>query len=177
MMKVLRNARRNTILFAAVFVTAGPAHAATLMDAGWAGDLCKAWNANATLTTELGGDAWAKNNAGRGFKVIHLYREKCGPGSAVELVITDKDGKAVCTHGGAITEAVLNKEVDYLMHATDEDWACMGEGKFGCGAMGAMMSGKLQFSGPKAEAMKVMGPFESFLQLTGTVPGSTDACP
>lgn len=34
------------------------------------------------------------------------------------------------------------------MNATDEDWACMGKGSFGCGAMGAMMTGKLKFSRP-----------------------------
>ena len=35
----------------------------------------------------------------------------------------------------------------------------MGEGAFGCGAMGAMTTGKLKFSGPKMETMGVMGPF------------------
>jgi putative sterol carrier protein len=62
------------------------------------------------------------------------------------------------------------------MNATDEDWACMGKGSFGCGAMGAMMTGKFKFSGPKGEAMSVMGPFDSFLQLTGKVPGDTSSC-
>jgi putative sterol carrier protein len=176
-MNILHHVRRVPVLFVALLMSAGPIQAATFMDADWAGDLCKAWNANAALTIELGGDAWAKNDAGRGFKVIHLYRDKCGPGSAVELVISDKDGKAICTHGGAITHATLDKSVDYLMYATDEDWACMGEGKFGCGAMGAMMSGKLKFTGPKGEAMAVMGPFDGFLKMTGAVPGDTAACP
>jgi len=36
---------------------------------------------------------------------------------------------------GAVTMQTLNKDVDYVMHATDEDWICMGQGKFGCGAM------------------------------------------
>jgi putative sterol carrier protein len=53
----------------------------------------------------------------------------------------------------------------------------MGEGKFGCGAMGAMMTGKLKFEGPKMEAMGVMGPFDSFLLLTGKVPGDKASCP
>ena len=43
--------------------------------------------------------------------------------------------------------------------------------------MGAMMSGKLRFSGPKMEAMKVMTPFEKFLKLSGKVPGNQKACP
>jgi putative sterol carrier protein len=58
------------------------------------------------------------------------------------------------------------------MNATDEDWACRGKGRFGCGAMGAMMTGKLKFSGPKGEAMSVVGLFDSFLQLIGKVPGA-----
>jgi hypothetical protein len=40
-----------------------------------------------------------------------------------------------------------------------------------------MMFGRLSFSGPKMEAMSVMGPFESFLLLVGKVPGETDRCP
>jgi hypothetical protein len=53
----------------------------------------------------------------------------------------------------------------------------MGEGSFGCGAMGAMTTGKLKFSGPKGEAMGVMGPFDDFLVLTGQIGGDKDACP
>jgi putative sterol carrier protein len=43
--------------------------------------------------------------------------------------------------------------------------------------MGAMASGKLKFKGPKMEAMGVMGPFDSFLTMTGKVPGDKAACP
>lgn len=153
------------------------AQAGTFMDAAWAAQMCKAWNADAGLTKGLGGDAWAKNDAGRGYKIIHVYRTKCGEKSAVELEIVNKDGKAMCNYGGAVKHAKLNFDVDYVMHGTDEDWTCMGEGKFGCGAMGAMMSGKLKFQGPKGEAMGVMGPFDGFLQLTGKVPGDKAACP
>ncbi len=159
------------------FAAAGVTQAATFMDAEWASQMCKAWNANATLTKGLAGDAWAKNDAGRGYKVIHLYRTKCGPKTAVELELSEQGGKAACVRGGAITHPKLNLDVDYLMHATDEDWTCMGEGKFGCGAMGAMMTGKLKFEGPKGEAMGVMGPFDGFLTTTGKVPGDKAACP
>ena len=139
--------------------------------------LRSAGNANSTLTDKLGGKAWAANNAGRGYKVIQLYRTKCGESSKVELDIVDKGGKAHCDYGGAVKHAKLDPSVDYVMNATDEDWACMGKGSFGCGAMGAMMTGKLKFKGPKAEAMGVMGPFDNFLLLTGKVGGDTSACP
>ena len=155
----------------------GTAHAATFMDASWAKGMCDAWNKSSELTTGLAGDAWIANDAGRGYKVIQLYREKCGAGSKVELEIRDEGGKAKCVYGGPVKHASLNYDVDYLMYATDEDWTCMGEGKFGCGAMGAMMTGKLNFKGPKGEAMGVMGPFDSFLVSTGKVPGDKSSCP
>ena len=151
--------------------------AGTFMDAAWASAACSAWNSTPALTNGLGGKEWAANDAGRGYKIIQLYRTKCGESSKVELEIANKDGKAHCVSGGAVKHATLDPKVDYLMNATDEDWACMGKGSFGCGAMGAMMTGKLKFKGPKGEAMGVMGPFDSFLLLTGKVPGDNSACP
>ncbi|MGE5154673.1 MAG: SCP2 sterol-binding domain-containing protein [Bdellovibrio bacteriovorus] len=153
------------------------ASAVTFMDADWAASACSAWNSTPALANGLGGDAWAANDGGRGYKIIQLYRTKCGEGSKVELEIQNKDGKAHCARGGAVKHATLDPKLDYLMNATDEDWACMGQGKFGCGAMGAMTTGKLKFKGPKMEAMGVMGPFDSFLLLTGKVAGDTSACP
>lgn len=152
------------------------AHATAFMGAQWAAALCEAWNKSDTLTTKLAG-SWIKNDAKRGYKIIQLYRTKCGAKSRVELDIAEKNGKAECIYGGAVKHPKLNDSVDYLMHATDEDWTCMGEGKFGCGAMGAMMTGKLKFEGPKLEAMGAMGPFDSFLLLTGKVPGDKASCP
>ena len=165
-------------LFAAALMFGAPlgASAGAFMDAEWASGMCEAWNGSTELTEGLGGD-WSANNAGRGYKVIRLYRTDCGEDTAVQLTISDQEGKAVCTYGGAPSDEEMNYEVDYLMHATDEDWACMGKGSWGCGAMGAMMTGKLQFQGPKMEAMGVMGPFNEFLQLTDEVPGDMDACP
>lgn len=152
------------------------AEAGVFMDQEWAKQACDAWNKNATLTGELG-DGWIKNDKGRGFKTIQMYRKKCGLGSKVELKIESQGGKAICTDGGAVTNSNPDYGADYLMYATDEDWTCMGEGKSGCGAMGAMMSGKLKFSGPKMEAMGVMGPFNDFLVLTGSLGGDKSRCP
>ncbi len=151
--------------------------AGTFMDADWAKQACEKWNQTPALTNELAGEVWMDNNAGRGYKVLHLYRTHCGENTKQQLTISAKDGKAICTYGGAPTEKNFSPKSDYLMHATDEHWACMGKGDFGCGPMGAMMSGKLKFTGPKMEAMGVMGPFESFLRLTGTVAGDTSSCP
>lgn len=149
------------------------------MDAAWAKKACDAWNKNATLTTELSGETWAANNADRGYKLIQMYRTECGAATKVQLNIEDKDGKAMCTYGGLPDKKAVNPKVDYVMHAKDKHWTCMGSGKFGCGAMGAMGTGKLKFKGPKGEAMSVMGPFGAFLKLAGAVPGEkgSDHCP
>ena len=154
--------------------------AADFMDPVWAKQACNAWNANATLTTQLGSKSsskWISNDAGRGFKVLQMYRSQCGVKSKVQLTIADKGGKATCIYGGKPDGKKMNLAVDYVMHATDKNWTCMGKGSWGCGAMGAMMTGKLQFDGPKGEAMSVMGPFEGFLLLTGKVDSDRKACP
>ncbi len=169
--------KKHALLAAMLGTLSLTAESASFMDASWASQLCQAWNKSATLTGKLGGDKWAANNAGRGYKTIQLYRDECGLGSKVELQISDKDGKASCTYGGAVKNKDPDYKVDYLMHASNKNWTCMGEGSFGCGAMGAMTTGKLKFSGPKGEAMGVMGPFDEFLVLTGKVGGDKDACP
>jgi len=151
------------------------AYADTFMDASWADKVCKAWNQNSTLTTELG-KKWIKNNGKRGYKLIQIYRDKCGDSSKIQLTIEDKDGKAICVRGGKPDGKAINSSMDYVMHASDDNWDCIGKGSFGCGAMGAMATGKLKFNGPKMEAMSVMGPFGSFLTLTGKVGGDKSSC-
>jgi putative sterol carrier protein len=169
----MRKITMTIALSATLGCTSLTAQSAVFMSDAWAEQTCAAWNKNATLTSELGD--WAKNDDGRGFKTIQMYRDKCGLSTKVELKIASKDGKAICTYGGAVTNASPDYGVDYLMHATDENWTCMGKGE--CKAMGAMMTGKLKFSGPKMEAMGVMGPFNEFLALTGTVGGDMGSCP
>lgn len=144
-----------------------------LMSAEWAAQACQSWNTNPILTNELA-DRWIKNDKGRGFKIIHMYRTDCGEATKVQMTISARDGKALCTHGGRVVNPTLDLEVDYLMHAETRRWREMGAGEYG--PMRAMMFGRLKFEGPKAEAMRVMGPFEQFLLIPGKVPGG-DACP
>lgn len=163
-----------------------PLMANTYMDAGWAQQACNEWNKSSTLTELLvdvdkneegGGYNWSKNNANRGYKLVQMYRTSCGEASKIQLTIQEKDGKAICVAAGKPDGKKMNFAVDYLMHASDKNWACMGRGSFGCGAMGAMMSGKLKFKGPKGEAMRVMDPFAAFLKIAGKVPGDKASCP
>ena len=162
-------------IYATLLVGSSIAMSGTFMDAAWAQAMCRAWNNNATLSGKLG--KWAKNNGGKGYKIIRMYRDGCGKASAIELQIAPKGDKAVCIKAGKASAQKANYDVDYMMHAKDKDWTCMGKGSFGCGAMGAMMSGKLKFKGPKLEAMGVMSPFGAFLKLTGSVPGDKKSCP
>lgn len=167
----------NTITFlavAAMIATAGAAQAETLMSEQWTAKACEQWNKTPGLTDELA-DKWIKNDGGKGFKVIHLYRSECGEASRSELRIAAKDGKAVCSYGGKVETVTLDASVDYVMHATTEKWGEMGRGEYG--PMRAMMFGRLAFNGPKLEAMSVMGPFENFLLLVGKVEGDGTACP
>jgi putative sterol carrier protein len=155
-------------------IAATGAHAApALMSAEWTAQACDAWNKDATLTDGLA-DKWIKNDKKRGYKIIHLYRTDCGDAYKTEMKIVAKDGKAMCVYGGKIQTAALDHDVDYLMHAETMRWNEMGAGAYG--PMKAMAYGRLKFTGPKLEAMSVMGPFEAFLRLPGKIPGD-QACP
>lgn len=163
-----------TITCLALVALAGAAQAAALMSELWTAKACEQWNKTPSLTDDLA-DKWIKNDGGKGFKVIHLYRTECGEASRTELRVAPKDGKALCAYGGKVETAKLDAGVDYVMHASTERWGEMGRGDYG--PMRAMMFGRLQFIGPKLEAMSVMGPFENFLLLVGKVEGETAACP
>ena len=163
------------ILIAGALLALSPfAQAApVMMTAEWAVQACEAWNQNAILTTGLG-DKWIKNDNKRGYKIVQMYRTDCGETVKVELKITAKDGKAICTYGGK-PQSTPDHDVDYLMHAKSSRWIEMGKGEYG--PMKAMMFGRLEFQGPMWEAMSVMGPFEQFLLLNGKVPSDTSTCP
>ena len=160
---------------AATALFAAQAHAnVPLMSPEWAAQACQAFNANSILTNGLG-EKWIKNDGGRGYKVIHLYRDDCGEKTKVQMtIVPDGTNKARCSYGGKVVNPTLDEARDYKMWATTQRWREMGAGEYG--PMRAMMFNRLRFEGPKAEAMGVMGPFEQFLLLPGKVPGS-DACP
>lgn len=100
-----------TIALAALAVFATAAHAApAMMSVEWTAQACDAWNKDATLTGGLG-EKWIKNDKGRGYKIIHLYRTDCGEATQTELKIAAKDGKAMCVYGGA----VQNHQMDYAI--------------------------------------------------------------
>jgi putative sterol carrier protein len=172
---------RKSLLAAALAIAAAaalPAVAQTpavAMSPPWAQAMCAAWNADATLTDKLVESGWIKNDGGRGHKLMQIYRADCPKSERIEMQIALKDGKAQCVYGGAARAAKLDGAVDYLMWAETPRWREMGAGDYG--PMRAMMFGRLEFAGPKMEAMGNMGPFSSFLLLVGKVPGDWAACP
>lgn len=146
-----------------------------LMSAEWAKDACGAWNKDPVLTGKLVESGWVKNDMGRGFKVMQVYRSDCGDKPTAEMRVSLKDGKALCVYGGAPETAKLDSSADYVMKADTGRWVEMGKGEYG--PMAAMFFQRLGFDGPMMEAMGNMGPFESFLLLVGKVPSDTKACP
>ena len=169
---------RTTLLAASLtaIAFAAPALAAPIMMTGeWGKDACAAWNKDPVLTDKLVESDWVKNDKGRGFKVMQVYRSDCGDKPTVELRVSLKDGKAMCVYGGAPETATLESGSDYVMKAETVRWVEMGKGEYG--PMKAMMFGRLGFDGPMLEAMGNMGPFENFLLLVGNVPGDTGSCP
>lgn len=160
---------------AAALIAAAPAHAqSVMMSTDWAVGMCNAWNAEPTLTQGLVDSGWVKNDNGRGFKAMQVYRADCPSSPRIELRVSEKGGKALCVYGGK-AESTLDSGSDYLMWAETARWIEMGKGEYG--PMSAMFFQRLHFSGPKLEAMGNMGPFASFLLLVGKVPGQATACP
>ncbi|HWS13295.1 MAG TPA: SCP2 sterol-binding domain-containing protein [Rhodocyclaceae bacterium] len=166
---------RFALALAGGLVSAGAFAAPVMMSAEWAKEACAAWNKDPVLTDKLAESGWVKNDGGKGFKVMQVYRTDCKDSPKVELKIGLKDGKAMCSYGGPAETAALNKSHDYVMHATTQRWTEMGKGEYG--PMRAMMFGRLEFEGPKGEAMSNMSPFENFLLLVGKVPSDAGSCP
>jgi len=149
--------------------------APVLMTGDWGKEACAAWDKDPVLTDKLVESGWIKNDKGRGFKVMQVYRSDCGDKPTAELRVSLKDGKAMCVYGGAPETATLDSGSDYVMKAETGRWVEMGKGEYG--PMAAMMFGRLGFDGPMMEAMANMGPFENFLLLVGKVPSETGSCP
>lgn len=145
-----------------------------LMSAPWTASICDAWNETEELTGGL--VKWMENDLDRGYKVIQIYRLDCEDSPHVELrMAPDDEGAVRCTYGGAIEDDSLDLDADYIMFAMTERWLEMGNGDYG--PMKGMFTGRLKFKGPKWEAMHNMGPFTSFLVLTGSIDSDSETCP
>ncbi len=167
---------KKILLGATLVLGSSAATAEIFMDEAWANNLCEAWNKNTVLTEVLGAHDWMKNNS-RGYKLIQMHRTSCGEETQIQLRIDAQNGKAICTFGGLPDGQVLDKSVDYQMHASDRHWGEMGQGVYG--PFKALMFGYLNVKGPYDEAMYALTPFGEFLRLAGSVPGEKgeNKCP
>ena len=167
--------KTSALTIAIAAMAASPAFAEpVLMSGEWTKGLCDAWNNEPVLTGKLTESGWVKNDKGRGFKVIQIYRSECAKKPTAEIRIALKDGKAACVYGGAVETTRLDTGADYVMDAETRHWEEMGRGEYG--PMRAMIFGRLSFDGPMGEAMGNMGPFEAFLRLVGKVPYDSKTC-
>lgn len=162
-------------LLALAVAGAAGAQGLPVMSPQWAEQMCSAWNADPVLTGKLVESGWVKNDAGRGHKTMQIWRSDCQNSARVEMRIALKDGRAQCVYGGSAGTQPLDRGTDYQMWAESPRWREMGAGDYG--PMKAMMLKRLEFDGPRFEAMGNMGPFENFLRLVGKVPGDWAACP
>ena len=48
------------------------------MSGDWGIAACQAWNADPVLTQDLAKSGWIKNDKGRGYKIIQVFRADCG---------------------------------------------------------------------------------------------------
>jgi hypothetical protein len=98
---------------AAIAFAAPTLAAPVMMSVDWAREACEAWNKDPVLTDKLVESGWVKNDKGRGFKVMQVYRSNCGDKPTAELRVSLKDGKAMCVYGGAPETAKLDSGADY----------------------------------------------------------------
>ena len=167
------NILKKVVLVAGVIFTGSAQAAPLLLSQEWAAQTCTAWNQDPVLTKQL--SKWAKNDGGRGYKAIQIYRNDCDNSAWVELQIAQKGELTQCIYGGKIKTAKLDSGIDYVMNASTQNWVEMGKGEYG--PMKAMMTTRLRFKGPMFEAMNNMAPFESFLLLVGKVEADASTCP
>ena len=97
--------------FMFALASAGSQAARVMMAADWAQGMCKAWNADPELTGKLVESGWAKNDKGRGYKVMQIYRADCDGSARSEWRVTEKGGKAVRVYGGK-AESKLESDAD-----------------------------------------------------------------
>ncbi len=162
------------VIALAALAVAASAQATPLMSPEWAAEACQLWNKTPSLTNGLVGKAWLANDAGRGYKIVRMYRTDCGPATKTELKIEPKDGKAMCVYGGKPVTPNFNDTKDYVMYASTKTWNDMGAGDYG--PKSGMFFHGFRFDGPYAEAMGVMGAFEAFVLFPGKIPGD-NTCP
>jgi len=143
------------------------------MSAEFAKMMCDGWNGSA-LPSKLGaktsgGNDWINTEnkytgEKRGKQVLIISRRDCPNIPRVQLTIETRDGRALCTYGGAVTEAYDRAE--WAFAPETEQWYKFASGKWGYMQMPGIMSG---FRGPMFVARANIDNFGIFWKMAGSI--------
>ncbi len=119
----------------------------------FAKELCKQWN-KSSLPGKLGssGNGWV-TTGGKSTQVLIIFARNCSK-PKIQLTITDQDGEAKCTYGGA-----KKNSADWQFGPTTKQWKRWGTGRWSKMNMPALMQ---TFKGNIAVAKKNLKNFGIF---------------
>ncbi|MCX8124442.1 MAG: hypothetical protein N3F66_09785 [Spirochaetes bacterium] len=141
--------------------------------------VCEAWNKSELPqklgTKETGGNGWILTENKytgevRNKQVLVMSRRDCDGMPKVQLTIENKNGKAVCTYGGALTE--VYEKAEWAFAPTTVQWYKFASGIWGYMQMPGIMKG---FRGPMFVARANIDNFGTFWKIVGRVAKETNA--
>jgi len=133
--------------------------------------LCKQWNSSKLPkllgTEKVGGNGWIVTennylNKVRNKQVMIISRRDCSNIPKVQLTIENKNGLAVCSYGGKMTEDYTKAEWAFAPKTVH--WYKFATGKWGYFQMPSIMSG---FRGPMFVARANIDNFGIFWEIAG----------
>lgn len=141
--------------------------------------VCDAWNQSELPqklgTKEAGGNGWIftenkYTGEVRNKQVLVMSRRDCASMPKVQLTIENKNGKAICTYGGALTESY--EKAEWAFAPTTVQWYKFASGIWGYMQMPGIMKG---FRGPMFVARANIDNFGTFWKIVGKVAKETNA--
>lgn len=141
--------------------------------------VCDAWNQSELPqklgTKDAGGNDWILTENKytgevRNKQVLIMSRRDCNAMPKVQLTIENKNGKAVCTYGGILTESY--EKAEWAFAPTTVQWYKFASGIWGYMQMPGIMKG---FRGPMFVARANIDNFGTFWKIVGKVAKQTNA--
>ncbi len=141
--------------------------------------VCDAWNQSELPqklgTKDAGGNGWILTENKytgeiRNKQVLVMSRRDCASIPKVQLTIENKNGKAICTYGGALTETY--EKAEWAFAPTTVQWYKFASGVWGYMQMPGIMKG---FRGPMFVARANIDNFGTFWKIVGKVAKETNA--
>lgn len=141
--------------------------------------VCDAWNQSELPqklgTKDAGGNNWILTENKytgevRNKQVLVMSRRDCSAIPMVQLTIENKNGKALCTYGGALTESY--EKAEWAFAPTTVQWYKFASGIWGYMQMPGIMKG---FRGPMFVARANIDNFGTFWKIVGKVAKQTNA--